>query len=80
MDIDDNYSVEADANNFVLKYENTYFNDKTNKNTTTTREWFCTDLEHVNKIYIRECLREEIMSNKTLEELVEFIKNKKCIK
>ena len=31
MEIDNNYSVETDANNFVLRYENKYFDEKSKK-------------------------------------------------
>ena len=44
MKIDNNYSVETDANNFVLKYSKTYFDEKSNKEKTTSREWFCVDM------------------------------------
>ena len=31
MKTDNNYSVETDANNFVLRYENKYFDEKSKK-------------------------------------------------
>lgn len=80
MKIDNNYSVETDANNFVLRYENKYFDEKSNKEKTTSREWFCVDMDHVNKIHLRECIREAISPNTEISELVELIKNKECLK
>lgn len=80
MKIDNFYSVETDANNFVLRYSNTYFDEKSNKEKTTSREWFCVDMEHVNKIYLRECIREAVSPNTEISELVELIKNKECLK
>ena len=80
MEIDNNYSVETDANNFVLRYENKYFDEKSKKEKTTSREWYCVDMEHVNKIYLRECIREAISPNTEISELVGLIKNKECLK
>ena len=80
MKIDKFYSVETDTNNFVLKYSKTYFDEKSNKEKTTSREWFCVDMDHVNKIHLRECIREAISPNTEISELVELIKNKKCLK
>ena len=49
------------------------------KKKTTSREWYCVDMEHVNKIYLRECIREAISPNTEISELVELIKNKECL-
>ena len=80
MKIDNFYSVETDANNFVLKYSKTYFDEKSKKEKTTSREWYFIEMEHVNRIYLRECIREAISPNTEISELVELIKNKKCLK
>ena len=38
------------------------------------------EMEHVNRIYLRECIREAISPNTEISELVELIKNKECLK
>lgn len=70
MKIDENYSVETDSNNFVLRFEKEIFNEKTNKKGLSTKEFYCVDLEHVCKIYLRECIREEINPNTQFQDLI----------
>lgn len=67
MELDQNYSLEMDSYNFTLKYKCTYFDDKKNKNVTSTDEWHFPNLKGAINKYLNE-------SFKPCKSIIEFSK------
>lgn len=57
--LDENYRIETEANNFILKYERPTgeINKKTGKEMVSSGEWYYGKLEHALDKYLNEALK-----------------------
>jgi len=78
--LDDNYRIETDAHNFILKYERVYFDADKLKDVTQRAEYFYSTLAGALNIYSNECFRaadnitELTVKVKELEALIKSLK------
>lgn len=58
MKIDNNYSIENDSHQWILKYEREGdINQKTGKPTKSESKWYCGTLKQALQRYLDECLK-----------------------
>jgi hypothetical protein len=73
LKLDDNYTIETDSNNFILRYSNTYIGkDKStnkDKEITSKAEWFYPTLSGALNTYLNECLKRSDTVNDVYTEL-----------
>ena len=70
MEIDNNYTLENDSNQWTLIYkEQQGINEKTGKPITTVRRWYCSSLTNALKRYFDESLK----PSKDIQELKQLI-------
>jgi hypothetical protein len=70
--IDENYRIENDVNNFILKYEkrNGIINEKTGKETTSSDEWYFPNI----KLALIKYFNESLKTPETITEVLDEIK------
>jgi len=85
--LDENFHIETDSNNFILKFSNTYIgkDKKTNKDKeiTSKDEWYFPKLSQALETYFNESLKRsdsELITDlyievKRVEALIKTIKN-----
>ena len=78
MQLDKNYWLEPDEMQWVLHYENTYFDEKKNKNATTKNTYFYGNLSQALTGYVDKKLKKsETVENaiSELKTLIEELRN-----
>lgn len=78
MILDENYNIEKDSYNFILKYRKVEYSEEKQKDITSTNMWYCRSLSHALGVYLNECLRpcEDVVSLRRELERVEELVNK----
>ncbi len=85
MKLDKNYSLDNDANQWILNYEREgEINPKTNKPTISRDKWYCRSLQSALKRYLNESVKpsldvQELYANIdcAIERIIELTNNNK---
>lgn len=69
--IDENYRIENDVNNFILRYEKRdgTINAKTGKEITSTDEWYFSNIKLALTKYLNESLKTSDSITEVLDEI-----------
>lgn len=70
MKIDENYSIENDSNNWILRFEEERVKEKTGKKYISTNEWYFSNLETGLKSLLKKYRDQKLKECETVVEIL----------